>query len=90
MTFDDISREAELLPEAERIQLVDRLIATLADHKPASERRSGSVPADGQAFPNQRVADGESLADRLGMAGGPDFEFDPPKIEIGLRIPDFS
>jgi prevent-host-death family protein len=31
-----------------------------------------------------------SIADALAMPGGEDIEFDPPKANIKLRIPDFD
>jgi len=31
-----------------------------------------------------------SIADALAMPGGEDIEFDPPKANIKLRIPDFE
>ena len=31
-----------------------------------------------------------SIADALAMPGGEDIEFDPPKADIRLRIPDFE
>lgn len=31
-----------------------------------------------------------SLLDALSMSGMDDIEFDPPKIEIGLRVPKFD
>ncbi|MFT4190175.1 MAG: type II toxin-antitoxin system Phd/YefM family antitoxin [Comamonas sp.] len=31
-----------------------------------------------------------TLAEALAMPGVADIDFDPPKIEIGLRIPDFE
>ena len=31
-----------------------------------------------------------NIVELLAMPDAPDFDFDPPKIEIGLRIPDFS
>jgi prevent-host-death family protein len=31
-----------------------------------------------------------SIADALAMPGGEDIEFDPPKADIKLRIPDFE
>jgi prevent-host-death family protein len=33
---------------------------------------------------------GYSLADALAMKDGDDIPFDPPKIDIGLRVPDFA
>jgi prevent-host-death family protein len=33
---------------------------------------------------------GRTLAEALAMPGMGDIDFDPPKIEIGLRIPDFD
>jgi prevent-host-death family protein len=39
----------------------------------------------------QRLAGGRvSLAEALAMPVGEDIEFDPPKADIGLRIPDLS
>jgi prevent-host-death family protein len=39
----------------------------------------------------QRLAGGRvSLAEALAMPGGEDIEFDPPKADIRLRIPDLS
>jgi prevent-host-death family protein len=31
-----------------------------------------------------------SIVDALSMPGLADIEFDPPRVEIGLRVPDFS
>ena len=39
----------------------------------------------------QRLVGGNrTLAEALAMPGMGDIDFDPPKIEIGLRIPDFD
>lgn len=39
----------------------------------------------------QRLVGGKrTLAEALAMPGMGDMDFDPPKIEIGLRIPDFD
>lgn len=39
----------------------------------------------------QRLVGGNrTLAEALAMPGMGDVDFDPPKIEIGLRIPDFD
>ena len=39
----------------------------------------------------QRLVGGKrTLAEALAMPGMGDIDFDPPKIEIGLRIPDFD
>ena len=39
----------------------------------------------------QRLVGGNrTLAQALAMPGMGDIDFDPPKIEIGLRIPDFD
>ena len=36
------------------------------------------------------TGDRRTLAEALAMPGMGDIDFDPPKIEIGLRIPDFD
>lgn len=39
----------------------------------------------------QRLTGGRrSLIDALGMPGVPDIDFDPPKLDINLRVPDFD
>ena len=38
----------------------------------------------------RRLAGRRSIADALAMPGSEDIEFDPPRLEIKLRIPDLS
>ncbi|MFO1170208.1 MAG: type II toxin-antitoxin system Phd/YefM family antitoxin [Hyphomicrobiaceae bacterium] len=33
---------------------------------------------------------GKSILELLAMPGGEDIEFDPPKIDLKLRVPDFD
>ncbi len=38
----------------------------------------------------RRLTGGRTLAEALAMPGAADVDFDPPKLDIGLCIPDFD
>ena len=63
-----------------------------ADDGPVLITHRGEVSHVVLAIADYRRLVGErpSLADLLDMPGGEDIEFDPPRVEIGLRPADLS
>lgn len=99
MTIDDIAREAELLPEAERVRLVERLIAEFLRSGKNVEgmvmkedvRQHGTISPDvSKSFPARETEREKNLLELLDLPGTEDIELEIPPREISSRTIDFD